>query len=1012
MAPKWNDTQRQAIDARGVNTIVSAGAGSGKTAVLTERVAQLVSQGHPISSMLVLTFTNAAAAEMKERIRDRLLDLHLDREATRVDSAYIMTFDAFALSLVRRYHYALGLEPDVGILEENILNLLRKRTIADIFERYYERQDARFLNLVKAFAVRSDEGLRHLVIELDRMTDLKPNRRAYYENYVSDYFKAEYIEASLSEYRMWIDGQLSELLALVERFSHEDYRDVMHTEISTLALTDDFDMKITSIKAYSFPNARKYDLDETQKSDLKRIKGRFGQLQGKLAIGSKNEITNRYLKTKPHAAMLVELATRLDDDLTKLKQKHNRFSFADVAKMAIRLVSDEAIRAELTDEFRFIMIDEYQDTNDLQDRFVNHLARGNVFMVGDVKQSIYRFRNANCALFTQKYDDYLHSSEGQVIDMNTNYRSRKEVIDAINRVFGKLMKVPLGGVDYQGHHEIGYGQTAYDDHDDGQADYGLTVYNYEAEGTDEAIEKEIHIIARDIIAKLNQKRLVYDKDSHEMRPIVPADMAILIDRRSSFKTYVRVFEQYGLPLEVQFVDEMKQSDVLNVFENLIRLVAGHGQSDYPQKYRHELASVWRSFLYRDDDQSIFLKLKDLSNNQSDPLLDKIADIARLKDQLPLGELIAKIALDFELHQETIHLGDVLNHAGRIEELIRLAAGLQDIGMSIEELVAYFDDAVALKAPLVLDTPKMSSGVVKLMTIHQSKGLEFPVVYYPGLFRQFNLPEETSSSYAHGRYGLVLPVYEDEEPYSFFHHLVRAEEKQAALSEEMRKLYVALTRTRETMVVLMKAVDEETTMRSPRSFADFLRLASWSASADHPLPEPQETTRPIHAGKPVTVDFRQLNIVPVIKKTVRASQARVADRAAARYGTRLHDIMSRLDYRRPAYEDIPEDSIRDRIAALLALPPLEDAHRARAYQEYSFYDPKQDLFGTIDLMLVYENRIDIIDFKTGSLDHNYYDDQLRAYHRYVASITDLPIKLYLVSLTRDEYRAVKSKEVQP
>ncbi|MFA5236160.1 MAG: UvrD-helicase domain-containing protein [Bacilli bacterium] len=1009
MAPTWNDTQLRAIETRGANTIVSAGAGSGKTAVLTERVAQLVRQGHPIASLLVLTFTNAAAAEMKQRIRDRLANLGLNQEAAAVDQASIMTFDAYALSLVKRYHYALGLEPDVGILEERILDLLRKRTLASVFDRYYGLADTRFLDLVKAFAVRSDEGLRNLVLAFDRMADLKPDKRSYYENYLAHYFAPAYIDAAFADYHRWIDARLSDLLKTIASFGEASYRQLMVEEITAMALTEDFDLKAASIGSYSFPNTRKFKFDEHQKAALKLIKSQFKQLKDKAAIGSKQDLIARYLKTMPQAEMLVELAVRLDEEMTAFKQRYNRFSFADVAKMAIRLVSDEEIRRELKREIQFIMIDEYQDTNDLQDRFIADLAADNVFMVGDVKQSIYRFRNANCALFTQKYDDYRDSKRGQAIDMNTNYRSRREVITSINRLFGRLMKIDLGGVDYESRHEILFGQDAYDAAYDPHADYGLTVYGYESESANAAIEAEIRIIAQDIIAKRKQARMVFDNQEKTLRPIAFGDFAILIDRRSSFKAYARVFEEYGLPLEVQFVDEMRQSDVLNVFENLIRLVAGHGTSDYPSKYRHEFASAWRSFLYRYPDRVIFEKLKDLSHQSDDPLMEKIASIAREKARLPLGRLVEKIALDFELHQATIHLGDVLTHASRIEELIRLSEGLQDIGMSIDDLVAYFDDAAALNAPVVLDSPKSSHDAVKLMTIHQSKGLEFPVVYYPGLFKQFNLPEETASAYAHGRYGLVLPVYEEEKPYSFFHQLVRAEEKKSALSEELRKLYVALTRARETMVVLMRSSDAETMPMQPRSFADFLRLADWTAGYERSIPPLQKGLPGASRASTPKIEFRQLDLVPVIKTHTRASQTRVSNRLGARYGTRLHELMAGLDYARPSVEDIPEETMKKQIAELLSLAPLRNAAQATVYQEYSFYDPNQDLFGTIDLMLVYDDHIDLIDFKTGSLGHPEYDEQMRAYYRHVAAVSALPINLFLVSLTRVEYRPVDPKE---
>ena len=1010
MSPQPNKQQQLAIDAAGSNVIVSAGAGSGKTMVLTARVIRLLEQGVPLNQMLILTFTNAAAQEMKQRIRQRLLQLHRHDEAALVDGSRIMTFDAFSLSLVSKYHYVLGLDANVGVLDEQVLALVRKKTIMAIFEKRYQTKQPAFVKLVSNYAVRDDYVLQSFVAAIDKMADLKIDKQNYLKTYIDDYFNHHYIEVSIDTYKKMFDHELDALIVSCSNFLDQQMGDTIIKEMQTLREIDDISLKMAAISSWKFP--RKINgLTDEDKALHDVIKAQFKPLKTWASVGSANDIASRYLETKEYVETLIEIAQELDEKLTEFKKQHQKFSFSDIAKLAISLVRIEQINHELKDEIQHIMIDEYQDTNDIQDYFMSLLENNNVFMVGDIKQSIYRFRNANCDLFAQKYHDYARGESGVKIDMNTNFRSRREVLTAINRLFGRLMSLDVGGADYAASHNIDFGnKEAYDGNINQTSAIGMRVYGYQTSDDLTPTEIEIHLIAKDIVQKMNGAHQIVK--GNNMVPVAYQDFAILIDRRTSFADFKRIFHEYGIPLDVTINEDFHSDDVINVFKNLIKIVAGARHEDFPHKHAHELMSVWRSFLCEYEDQRIYEYITDLQHCIEDPLLIKAKQLAMEASSMSLGELVTKIALEFDLHERTIRLGDVLMHQAKIEQLLNMAASLEKLDFTLDEFVSYFEESELFEESPSFESPKSSGPAVRLLTIHKSKGLEFPIVYLPGLFKQFNRSDSKTSFIASGKYGLILPLIDERNAYTMFHYLARHDEDEQSLSEEMRKFYVGLTRAKELFVLFHHIKDDKPllSLQKATSFRDFIRYSGLTEQTDILKEIAYQKNEYRHNDEAqASIAFKRVNLsFQTIAPSSASKIATHGSDTSLQFGTMLHEIFSHLDYKNLNLGFIDDLHLRQAMELALALPPFLNAGQANVYQEYSYYDPQTKMTGTIDLMLEFADHIRIIDLKTGGLDDLDYDRQLQTYARYIKTVSPKPLKLYLVSLTRATFRVVNDE----
>ena len=481
--PSWTKEQQEAINEEGKNIIVSAGAGSGKTAVLSERVIRKLNNTD-INKLLILTFTKEAANEMKERIRKKIKkNPDLKKQLDIIDSAYITTFDSYSLSLVKKYYYLLNISPNISIIDASIINIKKNEYIEEIFDKLYEEKNQKFEKLIKDFCTKDDKEIKNYVIDLNNKLDLKLNKEEYINNYIKDYFNEEIINNNIEKYINLIKDKIKEInnllydiQILVEGKYYEKLVDILNPLLNSNTYEEI--RNNSNLKLPPLPRGSEEELKE-KKEELKNLIDNIKELT---EIESENILKENILKTKDYIEIILEIIKKLDKKIYNFKEKSEMYEFNDIAKMAIRVLEEnENIKLELKNYYNEIMVDEYQDTNDIQEKFISLIENNNVYMVGDIKQSIYRFRNANPNIFRNKYNNYEKLNGGIKIDLLKNFRSRFEVLDDINLIFNLVMNDKIGGAEYRETHQMIFGNNTYIEEGKIEEKHNFEILNYKYE---------------------------------------------------------------------------------------------------------------------------------------------------------------------------------------------------------------------------------------------------------------------------------------------------------------------------------------------------------------------------------------------------------------------------------------------------------------------------------------------------------------------------------------------------
>ena len=404
MANRWTDEQLDAINLEGNNIIVSAGAGSGKTAVLSERVLRKVKNGIHVDELLILTFTNAAAKEMKDRIRSKLKKENYLKEVDLIDNAFITTFDSFSLSIVKKYHTILNISKEIEITDNSLLNIEKQRIIDEIFDSYYENSNPYFEKVIHDFCFKDDKELKRLLLKLNDQLDNRYDKDKYLNTYIDTFFNDDKINKDIEKYfdeiKLLIE-KIKHLLSELSLYMDGVFISKMEDKLSKLLKANNYNDLYDSLD-FRLPPLPK-DTEDEAKNIKNQISSVIKEIKSLVIYQNEEEIKNEILSTKDNVSIIVELLKEFDYKFREYKLSNNMFSFSDISRMAIEIVeNNEDIREELKNEFQEIMIDEYQDTNDIQEYFISFISKNNVYMVGDIKQSIYRFRNANPNLFKEK----------------------------------------------------------------------------------------------------------------------------------------------------------------------------------------------------------------------------------------------------------------------------------------------------------------------------------------------------------------------------------------------------------------------------------------------------------------------------------------------------------------------------------------------------------------------------------------------------------------------------------
>lgn len=923
MGVSWTTEQQQVIDLRNRNILVSAAAGSGKTAVLVERIVKIITdKNHPvdIDHLLIVTFTNAAAAEMRERIGNAIEkaldeqpgDEHLLRQLTLIHNAQITTIDSFCLYVVRNHFHEIDLEPNFRIGDEGELKLLREDVLGRVLEQNYEEPSEVFSDFVEGYASgRTDAALNEMILQLYEFSRSYPWPEKWLDSFVGAYRietreeldRAEWL-APLTENICFVlkdcEQLLKQALAITQQDDGPDmYEKAVQSDLEKYeglaGLTSFCELSeaLSNIKYDRLASSRGFEGDPDKLELVKSLREQAKDVVKKLCkqyfFCSPEMMIEQLERTEPMLEEVVRLTKQFADEFAAAKRRKNLVDFYDVEHFALQILVDEETEKakktaeEFRDTFEEIMIDEYQDSNEVQETLLRSISReergeNNIFMVGDVKQSIYRFRLARPELFMKKYDSYsLEESTTQRIDLHKNFRSREEVLTCTNDIFYKIMARSLGNVEYDAEAAL-YPGASYPVSADFIPEILLADSNDELLEDTELTDKktlEAKIVAEEI-KHLMKTQPVTDKAAGTLRAARYSDIVILLRSLSGWAdSLVEVLNENGIPAHtVSSTGYFSTVEVQTVL-SMLRLL------DNPRQ-DISMAAVLRSPMAGlTDEELAVLRLEDgsvpfheavlelaeglyeeggqieISNSEEDQKQGRNADektenhieinahrkllkfykkykqLRQLVPDTPIHELIEIILRETGYGHYVAAMPAGNRRTANLNMLLEKAAAYEKTSYKgLFHFVRYIDELQKYDVDFgEADMVGENEDVVRIMSIHKSKGLEFPIVIVSGMGKNFNKQDTRSKMVLHPELGIGLDYMDGKLRIKSPTIAKKAIAKQIDLEnlgEELRVLYVALTRAKEKLILTG-------TLKDAAEKLEFYRQqANLSKAADRPL----------------------------------------------------------------------------------------------------------------------------------------------------------------------------------
>ncbi len=1032
----YTASQNKAIHHEGENILVSASAGSGKTGVLKARVLRKLNDGIDIDRLIVLTFTEAAAAEMKSRIIDELQKNRLDNQLIKLDNAIISTFDAFTLRLVREYHYLLNLPSDVQISDKLLIEMESRKVLDEVISSYYLNHSNDFKEMVKLLFSGNDSFLNKGILSLAKAIKKMPNFNHILNHYDSIYHK-DMLEKAYQEYFEFIHQDLVFIYQKYMTYYNENYRaydeacDIYLNQCKTIyqALADELDIKelIQLISDFKIPSKPRKPRNtdewlETNDKVKKQVKNIQIELESTYIL-SHNDYGSTWEETLPRVHVILEMTHAYLKKLKEIQISKNLYSFDDIMSFAIQLFEEHVdIRNQYKYQMNEILIDEYQDTNDLQDYFVSLISNNNLFMVGDVKQSIYRFRDANPKNFMRLLEQYQKEEDGYAIRLLENFRSNRFLLEKVNELFMNIMTKESGGVNYHDNHQLVSGY---------QDDFGLNLKNdpihfhfYDPEQiriNHEDMSKddiEAHIIAKDIQRKMKQRQTIFSGNNH--RPLEYSDITILVDRKNSFEKYAKVLSSYSIPVDIYDRIVFTESEEI-IFIHQFLLVIDSLKNNSLQGFNQALYSIGRSFVYQIPDQDIirfFVQTK--ADHQAfyteaifKSIINDMSLILPKIDQLPNVEIIDYIYELTNIYAKIAYLDKPRTRAKKLDFFRSLIESQKEKDFS--DLIQYLqfihehDDL-----DIEFKESKEDIQAIKLMSIHQSKGLQFPIVYMIGLNKKFNFQENKEVFNFSPDYGVLTYGNQEGIYRHFLERLYFRKIKNEDISEKIRLLYVALTRAKEEITLVLEAKDNVNLSKvGYNNYLEMLydgyQLVPNDLIIDIELPQLEKQDDSVQDT--FNIEYKKFDFKEETINEERYSKSEndfYSDDIlqALHYGEEIHEMLENIDFYdlNKSVESLPED-IKDSLLYLNQTDLFKSLKSPKFYHEYQFIDDIDGVqrTGIIDLLIIDKDKMIILDYKLKNIDDEAYLLQLTGYYNYLQKVTDLKIEGYLYSLLQKELR---------
>ncbi len=858
---KWTRDQLRAISARDSSVLVSAAAGSGKTAVLVERLLRRITEeGRDVTEFLIITYTKAAATELRRKIYESLSkyaalhpgDRHIRRQIALVASARISTVHSFCTWLLRNFSDNPALAGGFRVLDENEAQLILEEELSELIEEKYDAGEETFLTLSAYLSgARSDKALYGAVLELYGKSTSHP----YPEKWLSEVAAAYDVSRAESiENTVWGEYAFTEakkaLCDCVELLDHmiadveksveaaEVYAEVLCDERDMLrsADSDTWDGLLDSVSEIEFPrlpSSRKIEdksIPERIRAMHDRVKHEFGEITEKLLTAPSDELLAEFSVLYPHMRELASLAEELSFRFGREKLRRGALDYSDLEHYAIELLvgeydaerdtvvpSDTA--REVSKNFCEILLDEFQDSNNIQDIIFRSVSRDekNIVMVGDVKQSIYRFRLADPTIFMKKYKSFKKyedaaGDEPRCITLSQNFRSRAEVLDASNAFFSRLMTEELGNVDYTEEHFLVPRENIPEP---GVGDKSCEFYLIDRKESERsAPEDEARFVASKILELVDGGFEICDKDGTHRRAEY-RDFAVLLRSVSgNAESYERALRDAGIPYASPRAEGLLSKSEVNAIVSYLSVI-DNPTSDIP------LLALLKSPLFafsaddlcyirREEDGALIYAMEKLATKEGETAKKCRTFLSELSALRSLSRGASAASLIWEIYNRRNALGLFAalpygeERQRNLIEFYKCAGAFESSGyFGLYRFVSHI--ARLAERGGDIPAPAASAGnAVTIMTIHKSKGLEFPIVFLGGCIRNFNTDDIRRPILIHPQLGVGLR-FRDAETGADYSTVARDVIGNALIaemkSEEMRILYVALTRAREKLYLV-------------------------------------------------------------------------------------------------------------------------------------------------------------------------------------------------------------------
>ena len=906
MAMKFTVDQQKVIDTRNKNILVSAAAGSGKTAVLVERIIQMITDDKnpvDIDRLLIVTFTSAAAAQMRERISKAVAkkleenpeNEHLQKQASLIHNAQITTIDSFCLFIIRNNFNEIGLDPGFRVADEGEIKMIENDVLDKVLEDAHANADEGFLRFVESYSTGASEGkIEEAILRLYHFSISNPFPDEWLQQRMDDYVIDDISNLSQKE---WFRGALKYMDTVLLECEERLHRalEIANGVAGPFQYVDNLNADLELIEAFRSTKdyAKLYDLFTY--SSFSRLSAKKGEgvdpLLKDMVKAIRDEVKKNIAELKKFlfqispddtfddmqvcsevVGELVKLTLEFKHRLDQAKRDKNVIDFSDMEHFALEILLEKDEEGnivprntalELQDYFTEIMIDEYQDSNEVQELLLKSISgeksgRYNRFMVGDVKQSIYKFRLARPEIFMEKYDNYVadgNDDNNKVrIDLSMNFRSRREVTDATNYICAQIMKKQVGNVEYDQKAAL-YVGASYPESEDmaqyhtelliatepSEEEMQVTNQSYQADEKYSEKEKEAIMVARRI-KQLVGKMPVTDGSTGEVRPAKFSDIVILFRATSGWdEDFRRVLSEHGIPVHVtsktgyfQTLEIQGIVNILRVLDNPLQDIPLFGVMRLPyfdfldediaaikcfskeyqrSKVESEDIVIEKPLLYEQlkmcmkatEEQSELMTLDTVLIAKIEHFMEKLSLYRKKVAYTPIKDLIWEIINDtgYASYVGAMPGGD--QRQANLELLLEKAGAFQKTSFyGLFHFIRYLENIQEQEVDFgeanILDE---NANVVRIMTIHKSKGLEFPICFVCGLSKQFNLMDVRQSIIMDVELGVGIDYIDPDmriKRKTLRKNVVAQRMKEDTRGEDLRVLYVALTRAKEKLIM--------------------------------------------------------------------------------------------------------------------------------------------------------------------------------------------------------------------